>query len=580
MREADDDGDRGEPGDVPGGHDAPRQRGVRQRRDRLHGHVVPAVLARRLPGRLFPGEISYHCHICCSSSPRNRHAHNGNKAASAPTSAVQHRQRLPTASGSQTGVLYLSLYLVALGTGGLKSSVSGFGTDQFDEKDPKEKTQMTFFFSRFFFLISTGTLLAVTVLVYIQDEVGRSWAYGICSLSMVLAISLFLSGTRRYRYKKSAGSPIVHILQVVVASVRKRKLECPANASYLYEDSPEASRIQHTDRFRFLDKAAIVAEGDYNEGGCENASPNPWRVCSLTRVEEVKMLIRLLPVWATTIMFWTTYAQMITFSVEQAATMERSIGSFKIPAGSLTVFFVGAILITLAVYDRVIMPLLKKWKGKQVCLYMFRRLQQPAAHRHRPSPVRDRHGRGGPHGDEAPLGRQARRTGRRHPAHQRLHADPPVLLRRRGGGLHIHRTARLLHHPLAEGDEDDEHRPLPDHPLARLLPQQRAGLDREGRDGRRRRGEGVARGQHQCREAGRLLRARRGAERAELGGLSRCGGFEQAEGSENCRRRCRRRRRRGEGFICGRQVLGAVGLIKMWLLLIFSVQHFRTVLAC
>lgn len=116
----------------------------------------------------------------------------------------------------------------------------------------------------------------------------------------------------------------------------------------------------------FLDKAAIVAEGDYNKGdNGEDARPNPWRVCSLTRVEEVKMLIRLLPVWATTIMFWTTYAQMITFSVEQAATMERSIGSFKIPAGSLTVFFVGAILITLAIYDRVIMPLLKKWKGKQ-----------------------------------------------------------------------------------------------------------------------------------------------------------------------------------------------------------------------
>lgn len=75
-------------------------------------------------------------------------------------------------------------------------------------------------------------------------------------------------------------------------------------------------------------------------------------------------MIRLLPIWATTIMFWTTYAQMITFSVEQASTMERSIGSFQIPAGSLTVFFVGAILITLAFYDRIIIPLWKRWKGK------------------------------------------------------------------------------------------------------------------------------------------------------------------------------------------------------------------------
>ncbi|XP_072993455.1 protein NRT1/ PTR FAMILY 6.2 [Typha latifolia] len=274
--------------------------------------------------------------------------------------------RCERASGFQLGILYLCLYLIALGTGGLKSSVSGFGTDQFDDKDEKEKNQMAFFFNRFFFFISTGTLLAVTVLVYIQDEVGRSWAYGICCISMLIAILVFLSGTRSYRYKKSSGSPIVHILQVLVAAVKKRKLHYPSTVTLFYEDCPEASRIHHTQQFCFLDKAAIMVEGDtqINEGKTDNLI-NPWKLCSVTRIEEVKMMIRLLPVWATTIMFWTIYAQMITFSVEQATTMERSIGSFQIPAGSLTVFFVGAILISLAVYDRVIMPLCRKWKGSQ-----------------------------------------------------------------------------------------------------------------------------------------------------------------------------------------------------------------------
>ncbi|XP_038986445.1 protein NRT1/ PTR FAMILY 6.2-like isoform X2 [Phoenix dactylifera] len=278
---------------------------------------------------------------------------------SSTTTTCQHADRF------QMGILYLSLFVIALGTGGLKSSVSGFGTDQFDEKDEKEKTQMANFFHRFFFFISTGTLLAVTVLVYIQDEVSRSWAYGICCISMLVAIAVFLTGTRRYRYKRSAGSPIVHILQVVVAAVRKRGLEYPSDIALLYEDCPEASRIQHTDQFRFLDKAAIMADGDNYVVNGGTSTPNPWKLRSVTRIEEVKMMIRLLPVWTTTIMFWTVYAQIITFSVEQATTMERSIGSFQIPAGSLTVFFVGGILITLAVYDRMIMPLLKNWKGKQ-----------------------------------------------------------------------------------------------------------------------------------------------------------------------------------------------------------------------
>ncbi|GAB2289213.1 hypothetical protein Dimus_023517 [Dionaea muscipula] len=124
--------------------------------------------------------------------------------------------------------------------------------------------------------------------------------------------------------------------------------------------------------YRFLDKAAIAAEGDF--GGAGGSKPNPWKISTVTRVEEVKMMIRLLPIWATTIMFWTVYAQMITFSVEQASTMDRSMGHFQIPSGSLTVFFVSAILITLAVYDLFIIPFWKRWKGRPG----FTNLQQMA----------------------------------------------------------------------------------------------------------------------------------------------------------------------------------------------------------
>ena len=156
------------------------------------------------------------------------------------------------------GILYLALYLIAVGTGGLKSSVSGFGTDQFDEKNEEEKTQMAYFFNRFFFFISLGTLTAVTVLVYIQDEVGRSLAYGICTISMFIAILIILSGTRRYRYKKSAGSPIVNILQVLVVAIKKRKMDLPYDYGMLHETSTDGSRIRHTDQFRLVCKTRLL----------------------------------------------------------------------------------------------------------------------------------------------------------------------------------------------------------------------------------------------------------------------------------------------------------------------------------
>ncbi|GLT43615.1 hypothetical protein SLA2020_175530 [Shorea laevis] len=122
----------------------------------------------------------------------------------------------------------------------------GLGADQFDEKDEEDKVQMAYFFNRFFFVISMGTLMAGTVLVYIQDEVSRSWGYGICSASMFVAILIYLSGTKRYRYKKCLRSPIVQICQAFTAAIGKKNAKLPSDIALLYEDLPEAFRILHT----------------------------------------------------------------------------------------------------------------------------------------------------------------------------------------------------------------------------------------------------------------------------------------------------------------------------------------------
>ncbi|KAI3471466.1 hypothetical protein Pfo_031069 [Paulownia fortunei] len=265
------------------------------------------------------------------------------------------------ANGVQMAVFYFAVYTVAVGLGGIKCSVSGFGTDQFDQKDDKEKAQMAYFFNRFYFFISIGTLLAVTVFVYIQDRVARVWGYGSCTVMMLLAVAIFLSGTRKYRYKKCLGSPVIQILQVLVAAIRKRKLKFPSNMQQLHETHSEESRITRTSQFSWLDKAAIIVDDENIM--IESGTPNPWRLCSVTKVEEVKMMTRLLPIWATTIMYYVIHAQMITFAVLQASTLKRSIGSFQIPAGSFSGFFIGAILLALGIYDRLIIPVWKKKKG-------------------------------------------------------------------------------------------------------------------------------------------------------------------------------------------------------------------------
>uniref|UniRef100_A0A0D9VNA9 Major facilitator superfamily (MFS) profile domain-containing protein n=1 Tax=Leersia perrieri TaxID=77586 RepID=A0A0D9VNA9_9ORYZ len=264
-------------------------------------------------------------------------------------------------NGTQLGVLYLGLYLTALGTGGLKSSVSGFGSDQFNESDGGERRVMARFFSWFFFLISIGSLLAVTVLVYVQDKIGRRWGYGVCVVAILAGLLLFLAGTTRYRFKKLVGSPVTQIAAVIAAAWRNRSLPLPSDPAMLYEDldvDAAKQRLPHSKQCRFLDHAAIVEE---TAAPATNKKSNRRAACTVTEVEEVKQVVRMLPTWATTIMFWTVYAQMTTFSVSQAAAMDRRLSStFVIPAGSLTVFFVAAILLTVPLYDRLLAPLARR----------------------------------------------------------------------------------------------------------------------------------------------------------------------------------------------------------------------------
>ncbi|WVZ57585.1 hypothetical protein U9M48_007951 [Paspalum notatum var. saurae] len=272
------------------------------------------------------------------------------------------------ANGTQLGVLYLGLYLTALGTGGLKSSVSGFGSDQFDEAHDGERGKMLRFFNWFYFFVSIGALVAVTVLVYVQDNVGRRWGYGICAAGILCGLAVFLAGTRWYRFKKLVGSPLTQVAAVTAAAWSKRALPLPSDPDTLYDVDDAAAagadvkgkqKLPHSKECRFLDHAAIV------DGDSSPATASKWTLCTRTDVEEVKQVVRMLPIWATTIMFWTIHAQMTTFAVAQAELMNRAIGGsgFLIPAGSLTVFLIGSILLTVPVYDRLVAPVARRLTG-------------------------------------------------------------------------------------------------------------------------------------------------------------------------------------------------------------------------
>ncbi|KAK4727458.1 hypothetical protein R3W88_032375 [Solanum pinnatisectum] len=272
------------------------------------------------------------------------------------------------ASGQQLALLYAALYTISLGCGGIKSSVSGFGSDQFDSSNPKENKAMIYFFNRFYFCISLGSLFAVTVLVYIQDNVGRGWGYGISAGTMVLAVAVLLGGTSLYRFKKPEGSPLTIIWRVLILAWRKRKFSHPSDPGFLNEY--HNAKVPHTKMLRCLDKAAIL--DDYAVAN-ENRI-NSWIVSTVSQVEEVKMVLKLIPIWSTCILFWTVYSQMNTFSIEQATFMNRNVGKFGIPAGSFSFFLFISILLFTSINERVTVPIARKITGNRQGLTSLQRV--------------------------------------------------------------------------------------------------------------------------------------------------------------------------------------------------------------
>jgi dipeptide/tripeptide permease len=94
----------------------------------------------------------------------------------------------------------------------------------------------------------------------------------------------------------------------------------------------------------------------------------------VTEVEEVKCVVRMLPVAGLTVVFYTVYAQMLTFTLEQGQTMERGQLGFDIPPASLAIFREVSVMVILAVYGPKLVPLLRRFTGHERGLTTLQRI--------------------------------------------------------------------------------------------------------------------------------------------------------------------------------------------------------------
>ncbi|XP_021286246.1 protein NRT1/ PTR FAMILY 2.11-like [Herrania umbratica] len=284
--------------------------------------------------------------------------------------------RGPTAR--QLAFLLTGLGLMIVGAGGVRPCNLAFGADQFNPKTESGKRGINSFFNWYFFTFTFAQMVSLTLIVYIQSNVSWAIGLGIPAILMLIACAVYFVGSKIYVKVKATGSPLTSVAQVIVVAMKKRQLkllEQPRLSLFKYTPPKSInSKLPYTDQFKFLDKAAIMTPQD--QINPDGSPADPWRLCSMQQVEEVKCLLRVLPIWASQVIYFVAIVQQHTYAIFQAVQSDRRLGNsnFKIPAATYVVFLMLSLTCFIPIYDQVIVPFLRRVRGNEGGITVLQRI--------------------------------------------------------------------------------------------------------------------------------------------------------------------------------------------------------------
>lgn len=97
-------------------------------------------------------------------------------------------------------ILFIGLFTIAVGTGGIKPCVSAFIGDQVqDQTDSKIMTRV---YAAFYWSINLGSFFAFLVIPWIRQSMGYSWAFAVPGIFMAVSTFLLWCGRKTYHHRQ------------------------------------------------------------------------------------------------------------------------------------------------------------------------------------------------------------------------------------------------------------------------------------------------------------------------------------------------------------------------------------------
>lgn len=150
-------------------------------------------------------------------------------------------------------LLFAAFVLMSIGAGGIRPCSIAFGADQFDKpgKSPNYNARiMQSFFNWYYASLGISLMIAVTVIVYIQNEFGWVIGFGVPVGLMLLSAFMFFVGSKLYVQVKPDKSLLTGLVQVLVASWKKRRLPFPDHDPSHYYQSNGSGLLAPTHKLR------------------------------------------------------------------------------------------------------------------------------------------------------------------------------------------------------------------------------------------------------------------------------------------------------------------------------------------